>query len=313
MMPISLPIHPSLSEDERQYRSLPLDHINIMYKDPLYQCNYGCEYCHREWEYTRENIEYATNCLNKLVDWIEQQKFTVSLFLVPTGESVNRAWVKKGFTKLLDMKHVKSLITMTNLSFNIEWLKHVDASKLYLWCTFHPTEVSNKKFLQQVHKLKETGANFSVGSVAVPDNYERIRQMRDALPDDIYMWMTPQIFERHTIPYREHQYKQFKDIDPLFDHWFAQESNGKACRMGHSVIRIDSDGCVLHCPIIRQPLLFDNGTAPNIYEPGWEKCLYKRPCPRNTCPCDIGLLHIEDSVLSNLFAFRGKVPLERFW
>ena len=55
------------------------------------------------------------------------------------------------------------------------------------------------------------------------------------------------------------------------------------------------------CHFIKQPI-------GNIYEPGFEKALFDRPCSNDTCGCHIGYVHLDYLGLYQVF---GSGVLER--
>jgi hypothetical protein len=74
------------------------------------------------------------------------------------------------------------------------------------------------------------------------------------------------------------------------------------------VIAVDGDGTIRRCHFVRLPL-------GNLYEPGFERVLQERPCPRGACDCHIGYVHLDHLGLDAVFGdgLLERIPVERAW
>src|SRR5262249_5997607 len=152
--------------------------------------------------------------------------------------------------------------------------------RLALWATFHPAEVSRSRFLARCLELDRRGVRFSVGAVGLKEYREEIRALRRELPGHVYLWVNA--YKDRAGYYTEEDLRWFEAIDPLFRiTTHPPPSLGRSCRCGTSVILVDGDGTVRRCHFVRQPI-------GNLYEAGFEKALFDRPCPNGTCGCHIG-------------------------
>jgi hypothetical protein len=198
------------------------------------------------------------------------------------------------------MPHVDRAAIQTNLSCRLGWVEACDKDKLALWTTFHPGEVERSRFVAKCRELDQRGVRYSAGVVGLKEHREEIAALRRELAPHVYVWINA--YKRRPDYYTDDELRFFEAIDPLFPvNNRHHPSRGQSCRCGTSVIAVDGDGAVRRCHFIRQPL-------GNIYEPGFEKALFDRPCPNDTCGCHIGYVHLDSLRLYEVF---GAGVLER--
>ncbi|TGC24171.1 hypothetical protein C9E90_04700, partial [Salmonella enterica subsp. enterica serovar Enteritidis] len=63
-----------------------------------------------------------------------------------------------------------------------------DISKLRLWCSFHPSQITAERFLQQCLALSAAGITWCAGAVASMKDIAQFRWLRQQLPDQNYFW-----------------------------------------------------------------------------------------------------------------------------
>jgi sulfatase maturation enzyme AslB (radical SAM superfamily) len=133
--------------------------LSILYRGSLSSCNYACHYC--PFAKHQESIaEHARDAaaLERFLAWISAQtNLEISVFFTPYGEALVRKRYQKAMVVLSQLEHVQKVVVQTNLSGNLAWLKRANISKIALWCTYHPTQVSRTKFLKHCQTLIQLG------------------------------------------------------------------------------------------------------------------------------------------------------------
>ena len=276
--------------------------LSILYRGPLSSCNYACSYCpfSKRRESTAE-LAADRRALERFTDWVAGRRDdTISVLFTPWGEALIRRWYQDALVRLTRLPHVERAAIQTNLSCRLDWVEDCDKRRLALWATFHPTEVPRARFLARCRELDRRGVRFSVGAVGLKEHHAEIAALRRELPAHVYLWVNA--YKRDPGYYAEGDVRRFEAIDALFRiNTKHHPSLGRPCRAGASVISVDGDGTMRRCHFIRQPL-------GNIYEPGFEKALFDRPCTNATCGCHIGYVHLDYLGLYKVF---GSGVLER--
>jgi MoaA/NifB/PqqE/SkfB family radical SAM enzyme len=276
--------------------------LSILYRGPLSSCNYACAYCPfaKRHEGAAE-LAADRRALERFVAWVaDHPEHQISVFFTPWGEALIRRWYQQALARLTHLAHVPRAAIQTNLSCPLGWVEDCDRERLALWTTFHPTEVDRARFVARCRELDRRGVRFSVGAVGLKEHAAEIEALRRELPNDVYLWINA--YKRQSDYYGEDDLRRFEALDPLFRlNTQRHPSRGRACRTGHTVISVDGDGTIRRCHFIRTPL-------GNLYEPGFERLLQRRPCTNETCGCHIGYVHLEELGLYRVF---GAGVLER--
>ena len=276
--------------------------LSILYRGPLSSCNYGCRYCpfakRRE---TRAQIEADRCALHRFTDWTAgRTSDRLSILFTPWGEALVRKSYRDALERLTALPNVAKAAIQTNLACSLDWVERCDRAKLAFWCTYHPTEVTRKRFLAKCLELDRRGVRFSVGVVGLKENEEEIRALRADLPSHVYLWINA--YKPRPDYYLEDDVRRLERIDPLFRINLANHpSRGRACRAGETVVSVDGDGTIRRCHFIRTPI-------GNLYDPGIEHALAPRACTNDVCRCHIGYVHLEELGLDGVF---GDGLLER--
>jgi MoaA/NifB/PqqE/SkfB family radical SAM enzyme len=276
--------------------------LSILYRGPLSSCNYGCDYCpFAKRVETAAEHEADRRALERFVNWVATRTSDrVSVLFTPWGEALVRPRYQRALIELTGLPNVEKAAIQTNLSCRLDWVERCDKSKLALWATYHPSEVSRERFVAKCLELDRRGAQFSVGVVGLKQHAEEIEAMRRELPQRVYLWINA--YKRTPNYYGSEELRRFTDIDPLFPiNNQYHPSLGRACRCGQSVISVDGDGSMRRCHFIREVI-------GNIYEPGFENALRETPCANATCGCHIGYVHMDELKLYEVF---GEGVLER--
>ena len=277
--------------------------LSILYRGPLSSCNYDCWYCpfakHHE---SAAELADDRAKLGRFVDWNLQRPATdrIAIFFTPWGEALTRRWYRDAMVELSRAPQVTKVAVQTNLSCRLDWLQNCRSDRIGLWCTYHPSQTSLDRFVQQCARLDEMGVRYSVGVVGLKEDFEEIGRLRERLPDGVYLWVNA--YKDSAEYYSADDIARLERLDPLFPvNNTHHESYGKACRTGEAVISVDGEGNVRRCHFIKAIL-------GNIYADDLHTILRPRPCTNETCGCHIGYVHLEELQLANVF---GEGLLER--
>ena len=270
--------------------------LSILYRGSLSSCNYACHYCPfaKHQESVAEHARDA-RALERFVAWVSlQTNLEISVFFTPYGEALVRKRYQEAMVVLSQLEHVQKVVIQTNLSGSLAWLKRANISKIALWCTYHPTQVSRAKFLKRCGELIDRGVRFSVGGVAMTEQINELEQLRRELPQSVYLWLNA--FDRRGRNYyTQFNLERLTVIDPLFElNTKRYRSKGQACQAGESVITVDEHGTVRRCHFIDEAL-------GNLYAPNFLSILKTRVCSKGFCDCHIGYVHMPKLGLYDVF------------
>jgi hypothetical protein len=277
--------------------------LSILYRGPLSSCNYACAYC----PFAKQQETAAELCrdraaLVRFTDWVAGRpaEDRLGILFTPWGEALTRRWYRDALARLTGLPQVVRAAVQTNLSCGLGWVDDCDKSRLALWATFHPSEVTRAGFLSRCLELDRRGVRFSVGVVGLREHFADIQALRDELPPHVYLWVNA--YKDQPNYYRPGEEEWLAGIDPLFPiNNRRHPCLGRPCRAGQTVISVDGDGAVRRCHFIPTVL-------GNLYDPDFEGVLAERPCTNATCGCHIGYVHMPDLGLYGVF---GEGVLER--
>ncbi len=276
-------------------------HWSILYRGPLSSCNFGCHYCpFAKRRNTSAELRDDEDRLNRFIAWVEHRPERIGVLFTPWGEALIHPYYQQGLAKLSHFENVRRVSIQTNLSCRLDWLESANRQALALWCTFHPTETTLDRFLDQCRRLDTARIRYSVGLVGTKEGLSFLKPLRERLALNVYVWVNA--FKREPDYYTENEISSLIDVDPLF-RWNNQyhPSLGRNCRTGQTVFTVDGQGDMRRCHFVKEII-------GNIYEPGFERALQPRPCPAKTCGCHIGYVHLEHLGLDRVF---GDGILER--
>ncbi len=277
--------------------------LTILYRGPLSSCNYACDYCPFA-KHTETDAEHATDAaaLERFLQWVEAQqgKHTLSVFFTPWGEALVRRRYQKALIRLTNLPHLQKVAIQTNLSCRLDWTDDCDKTKLGLWATYHPAEVSRLDFLTRCNEARTRGVRFSVGVVGMKEHLDEIGALCKALPTDTYLWVNA--YKRVEDYYSPSELDFLTAIDALFPlNNTRHPSLARACLTGETVFSVDGEGVMRRCHFVKTPI-------GSLYTDNWESALLPRPCPNETCGCHIGYIHLPEL---NLYPVFGSGLLER--
>ena len=277
------------------------DALTVLYRGKLVSCNYACDYCPFA-KRVESRAEQAADAqaLARFVDWVAARGQPTAVFFTPWGEALARPWYRESLVVLSRMPHVVKVAVQTNLHASLAFLDAAEPSKVGLWCTYHPTQVSLERFVGRCHQLLERRVSFSVGVVGRRDQRAAIEALRAALPAEVYVWINAYRPEVGT--HTDEERAWMRALDPMMqDNLHPHPSLGRGCRTGHTVITVDGEGDVRRCHFVPEVL-------GNIFDPAWARALAPRACPNATCGCHIGYVHLEPLGLYEVY---GEGLLER--
>ncbi len=276
--------------------------LSMLYRGPLSSCNYACRYCpFSKRSETAAQLDQDRAALTRFRSWLpDQTQHRWKVLFTPWGEALVRRWYREAVVELSQQSHIDVLAVQTNLSCGLEWLERCVAERVSLWATYHPTETAADLFLRKVRRVREHGIRVCVGIVGVPETLAQIEEVRQRLPDDVYMWINAQQPRRR--PYTAEELDRFQAIDPQFVLTARRLSSlGKLCSAGELSFTVDGTGNMRRCHFVDEVI-------GNCYEQGWEAALQSRPCPNRYCDCYLG----KSQILSEqLIPFFGSATLER--
>lgn len=269
-------------------------HLTILYRGPLASCDYDCGYCpFAKRRDTPEQLRADRAALARFAAWVADAPERVSVLFTPWGEGLVRSWYRRTLAELSRLPHVERIAIQTNLSARPGWTADADLNTLALWATYHPDQVPYERFLDRCRELRARGVRFSVGVVGLPEHLAAARQLRDDLPDDVYLWVNAA--EGRT--YTDAEAAPWLALDPHFSFSrLPHPSHNTACRTGDTVISVDGEGTVRRCHFVPDVL-------GNLYDGSFRAALAPTPaCPKRECDCHIGYVHLTSLPLYDVFA-----------
>ena len=266
--------------------------LSILYRGSLLSCNYDCSYCpFAKAQDSRESLAKDAAELSRFVDWVGRQTRTINILFTPWGEAFIRRYYQEAISTLGKMPQVGRVAIQTNLSLSTGAIERCSSDKLALWCTYHPSQTSQKVFITKCQWLLKQNIRFSVGMVGNRSELDSIHSMRKALPKEVYLWINANRDEQAT--YHIQELSLLKNIDPLFEYNLHHyPSFGKPCNTGSTVISVDGNGNVQRCHFVKQSL-------GNLYDGSFKTTT--ATCPNVSCDCHIGYIHMPELNVNRLF------------
>ena len=185
--------------------------LSILYRGPLSSCNYSCYYCpFAKYQETKAEHKTDQRALERFVAWVKTQtEMAISIFFTPWGEALIHRRYQQALVQLSHLPHVQKVVIQTNLSWNTNWITEANKAKLALWVTYHPSQVTRKRFLQKCKEILGYGIRFSVGVVGLRKIISEIEMLRAELPKDVYLWINAYDRARKGY-YKKRRYKTLK-------------------------------------------------------------------------------------------------------
>ncbi len=230
----------------------------ICYRGSLKSCNYSCSYCPfskrkaSAKEMERDQSQWMEFC-RRLGQYAGKRNIG-ALLVTPYGEAMIHGWYWKGLAAISRLTEIQAVGAQTNLSFPYETFLEAFQrdggikGKLRLWATFHPEMISAERFAEKVRQVWETGVSIGAGAVGVPENLPVLKALREALPQEVYLWINR--MDGLKRPYSQEELQQLTAIDP----WFLQECAVRIadCRQCQGRMFVEGNGAVGICNISRR-------------------------------------------------------------
>ncbi|RED58706.1 STM4011 family radical SAM protein [Cohnella phaseoli] len=276
----------------------------VYFRGSLSSCNYDCPYCPFSKNIdSRETLAKDRLQVHTFVDWVKDQEKSghqLSVFFNPYGEGLTHRWYREAMIQLSHMPHVRKVAIQTNLSASLDWTDDLNPATAAFWATYHPGQTKEERFVQQCGELYRRKIPFSVGCVGVKSAFQAISSVREALPEDVYLWVNA--YKDQADYYSDEDLAFLTRMDPHFAlNVQNYDSMGKSCRAGQQVFYVQGDGRVKHCYKDRQVI-------GNLYRDGLEGISKERPCRMKRCDCYIGYIHMEGQAFGPIY---GERLLER--
>lgn len=178
---------------------------------------------------TPVQLEKDKKALFDFIDKIKDFKKPHAVQIVPYGEALIHEYYWQAMAALSQIETQDYTGCQTNLSFPIEKMLEIydkyqgKREKLRLWCTFHPSMTTVDDFIEQCTKLKAADISFCAGMVGDPKEIPALLELRQKLPDSIYLWINK--MDGLIDSYTSKEIEIFQEIDPYFSlqlkHWKA--------------------------------------------------------------------------------------------
>ena len=98
-----------------------------------------------------------------------------------------------------------------------------------------------------------------------------------------------------------------RTIDPYFDlnnqHY---PSRGRPCTAGQRAVYLDDEGDLRRC-------FFVGEVIGNLFRDGWRTLTAPRCCPKETCHCYVGHMHIVELDFRSIYGKNLAVRIPRQW
>ncbi|NHN30844.1 STM4011 family radical SAM protein [Paenibacillus agricola] len=282
----------------------------LYYRGALSSCNYTCPYC--PFSKTVDSMEVLAEDrkqLEQFVAWVRGQAASgmrLSIFFNPYGEALVHKWYREAMVELSHMAHIDKVAVQTNLSAKLDWTGELNRKTAAFWATYHPEQTTEVRFLSQGSQLYKQGLSFSVGTVGLKKYFEPIQSMRQALPEDVYLWVNA--FKDQPRYYSKEDLVLLQAIDPYFQHNLRDyESLGQSCRTGLDVFFILGNGQVKRC-------YKDKRVLGHLYRDGLAALSAERPCQLKQCGCYIGYVHMPELPFESIYgaSLLERIPQRQF-
>jgi MoaA/NifB/PqqE/SkfB family radical SAM enzyme len=282
----------------------------VLFRSRLEWCNYTCHYC--PWNATLNRVEAGAfredaRRVHRVIDRVAELPRPVEFFITPKAEYLVLPYWREAVGRLLALPQVERVTVQTNLSFDVgAFLESVEARKLALWTTYHPTEVDAPGLAELERKwrlLLDRGVPFSVGVVGTRENLPHAARLRRRLDPRVYLWVNA--YKRETGYYAPEELRSARAVDPLFDlnnrHY---ASLGQPCTAGQCAVYLDDEGDLRRC-------FFVGDVLGNLFRDGWATLEAPLGCPKATCHCYVGRMHVVELDFRRVYGkhLAARIPL----
>jgi MoaA/NifB/PqqE/SkfB family radical SAM enzyme len=283
----------------------------VLFRTRVEWCNYTCSYCPWNAELNRVPAEVFRQDearLKRVLDRVAELPAPVEFFITPKAEYLILPYWREAVRRLLALPQVERVTVQTNLSLDLApFLDSVAAHKLALWTTYHPSEV-DAAGLEKLHAkwqlLQYRRIPFSVGIVGTHDALPHLEALRQRLDRRVYLWVNA--YQREPNYYSAEELERIRAVDRWFDLNNQQfPSLGQPCLAGHRAVYLDDEGDLRRC-------FFVGEVFANIFRDGWKTLDAPRSCPKTSCHCYVGHMHIVELDFRGIYGryLAARIPRE---
>ena len=200
---------------------------DIFFRGNIDFCNYSCSYCpFAKKAQSIDKIQKEEENLKKLFFYVKNMDEDVNIMITPYGEALIHPIYQEFMARLSTLDNVRKIGIQTNLSVDtknlISTLEENKAyfSKIMIWATFHSQFADIKQFCNKANKLSSL-VSISCGIVANRKNFEEIKNLRQGLRPDVYLWINA--MDKIKNKFTEDEISSLSHIDPFFAYEFYEK------------------------------------------------------------------------------------------
>ena len=276
-----------------------------------YWCNYNCPYCPQKHERSRLERhlfmgggKFHTHAFDNhpVEKWLEafQRHFQdrrLSLVIEGGEPMIDYKNMPPLLRELTNMPTTECVRIDTNLSWDPEKYRGIDASKVILMCTYHPSQVSKESFYRRVRQVQDFGIKIGmVNFVMTRPNLEIYRQTSEEMAA-LGVPLHPNPLWNSRGKYSKEDLSLLKAELPDADYAYrsgALSPYGKKCLFPALAYRMNQNGQLsVGCHSHLSGNFFDGSLIPLM--PG------SVPCPMNSC-CSLDMYSFLEEVNRNTSA-----------
>lgn len=268
----------------------------LIYRPNIKYCNYRCSYCpFSKYSLKKDSLEKDKQMLYRFVEFLKENSNQFKILFAPKGEILGFNYYKKALEIISKLENINEVVIQTNLSSDLNWLENVNKTKLKLWVTYHPSEISMEDFLIKINTLVDSKTSFSVGVVGIKENIAQIKELKLKLSNinkNIYLWVNAYKDEKNY--YAEKEIDDFKEVDEYFSiNNENYKCNNENCSAGKSTFWVEGNGIIHRC-------YKDNNPLGSIYKNKLSEINTESMKP-SLCTCYTGYIHLKDLKLESLY------------
>ena len=200
---------------------------DIFFRGDIDFCNYSCSYCpFAKKTQSIDKIQKEEENLKKLFFYVKNMDEDANIMITPYGEALIHPIYQVFIARLSTLDNVRKIGIQTNLSVDtknlISTLEENKAyfSKIMIWATFHSQFTDIKQFCNKANQLSKL-ISISCGIVANRKNFEEIKNLRQGLRPDVYLWINA--MDKIKNKFTEDEISSLSHIDPFFAYEFYEK------------------------------------------------------------------------------------------
>lgn len=292
------------------------DLIRIWYVAPQRLCNFHCTYCVSTGEWAKDaRIDWkrAEDPVNfrRTLDWFAAQESPLGVRLATLGEPFASRQFLEGAAWLSNQPNIRFVELVTNASLLKSRLRTfgqtADLTRISLWATYHPTEITIDRFMGNVLAARDHGCFVVVNALLFPDTITGIEALRERTREEGIHFNVDLGYHPEA---DTGTYSKSADVVPLVDtaDWHREalrlgvdpdllsanlvglnDVTGQPCSAGHRYFFIGIDGDVYGCSRYYD---LQHNRLGNVLDEGFG--LPRRELPWAACAAPYGCSNKED-------------------